>query len=29
MDDINEEIGLTHLIVLTPLIFVTTIRAEK
>ena len=29
MDDINEEIGLTHPIVLTPMIFVTIIRAEK
>ena len=29
IDDINEKIGLTHAIVLTPMIFVTIIRAEK
>ena len=29
MDDINEEIGLTNPIVLTPMIFVTIIRTEK
>ena len=29
MDDINEEIGLTNPIVLTPTIFVTIIRTEK
>jgi len=29
VDDINEEIGLTNPIVLTPMIFVTIIRTEK
>ena len=29
VDDINEEIGITNPIVLTPMIFVTITRAEK
>ena len=29
VDDINEEIGLTNPIVLTPMIFVTIITTEK